>query len=214
MNGLKVLMGLMVVSLISTSCVSLNGQLDVKQMMAAKKKSGFLNLKTTEIQIRPDLYSAELKINSDKSYTLKLSGHNNILIPIKSSKDLNVPSNGHVAISHNDINQPFDMRGEITTDINDSERSDVIEDCTFTVTENHCQKICDKPDACSIVCKDEQVTINGRHEVAFHYRTTHRDLNMDFLKADKPEVLASFHGSDTQTDRITDFSGVCSDRRF
>ncbi|MBC7538650.1 MAG: hypothetical protein H7281_07505 [Bacteriovorax sp.] len=209
MNGLKVLMGLMVVSLMSTSCVSLNGNIDVKQMMAAKKKSGFLNLKTTEIQIQPGLYSAELKINSDKNYTLKLDGQNKILIPIKASKDLNVPSNGHVFMSHNDINQPFDLSGEISTDIQDSDRTDAVEDCTFTVTENHCQKICDKPDACSIVCKDVQVTINGRHEVSFHYRTTHRDLSIDFLKADKPEVLASFHGTDTETDRITDYSGVC-----
>ena len=209
MKGLKVLMSLMVVSLMSTSCVTLNGQLDVKQTMAAKKKSGFLNLKTTEIQIQPDLYSAELKINSDKSYTLKLSGHENILIPIKSSKDLNVPSNGHVAISHNDINQPFDVRGEIATDVQDSSSTQAIEDCTFTVTENHCQKICDKPDACSIVCKDEQMTINGRHEVAYHYRSTHRDLSIDFLKADKPEVLGSFHGTDTATERINDYSGVC-----
>jgi hypothetical protein len=209
MNGLKVLMGLMVVSLMSTSCVSLNGQLDVKQMMAAKKKSGFLNLKTTEIQIQPDLYSAELKINSNKNYTLKLDGQNKILIPIKASKDLNVPSNGHVSMSHNDINQPFDLSGEISTDIQDSDRTDTVEDCTFTVTENHCQKICDKPDACSIVCKDVQVTLNGRHEVSYHFRTTHRDLNIDFLKADKPEVLASFHGTDTETDRITDYSGVC-----
>lgn len=209
MKGLKGLMGLMVVSLMATSCLTLDGQLDVKQMMAAKKKSGFLNLKTSEIQIRPDLYRAELKVNSDKSYTLKLDGHDKILIPIKAAKDLNMPSNGHVSISHNDINQPFDLSGEIATDVQDSSRNDTVEDCTFTVTENHCQKICDKPDACSIVCKDEQVTIKGRHEVSYHYRTIHRDLSIDFLKADKPEVLASFHGTDTQTDRITDYSGVC-----
>lgn len=209
MKGLKSLMGLVVVSLISTSCLSLNGQLDVKQMMSAKKKSGFLNLKTKEIQIQPDLYQAELKINSDKSYTLKLSGRDNILIPIKSSNDLHVPTNGRVAISHNDINQPFDISGNITTDVSESDRTDTVEDCTWTVTENHCQKICDKPDACQIACKDEQVTLHGRHEVSYHFQTIHRDLAMDFLKQDKPEVLASFHGTDTQTDRIDDYVGQC-----
>ncbi|MGZ3807770.1 MAG: hypothetical protein ACXVCE_06775 [Bacteriovorax sp.] len=209
MKGLKSLMGLVVVSLISTSCLSLNGQLDVKQMMSAKKKSGFLHLKTKEIQIAPDLYRAELKINSDKSYTLKLSGREELIVPLKSEKDLNVPTNGRVFISHNDINQPFDISGNISTDISESSRIDAIEDCSRTVTENHCSKICETRDSCHIDCRDEQVTINGRHEVSYHYRTTQRDLAIDFLKQDKPEVLASFHGTDTQTDRITDYEGLC-----
>lgn len=209
MQGLKSLMGLIVLSLLSTSCLKLDGQLDVRQAMSAKKKSGFLNLKTKEIKIEPDLYRAELKINGNKSYTLKLEGHEKILIPIKSENDLNVPTSGQIAISHNDINQPFDIRGNIKTDITHSGGTDTVEDCTWTVTENHCQKICDKPDSCTIACKDVQVTLRGHRQVSFHYRTTHRDLSVDFLKADKPEVLATFNGSDTQVDRITDFEGLC-----
>lgn len=209
MKGLKSLMGLLVLSLLSTSCLKLDGQLDVRQAMSAKKKSGFLNLKTKEIKIEPDLYNAELKINGNKSYTLKLEGRDKILIPIKGEKDLNIPNNGQIAISHNDINQPFDLRGDIKTNITHSGGTDTVEDCSWTVTENHCQKICDKPDACRIECKDVQVTLKGRHQVSYHYRTTHRDLSIDFLKADKPEVLATFTGSDTQVDRITDFEGVC-----
>jgi hypothetical protein len=202
-------MGLIVVSLISTSCLTLDGQLDVKQMMSAKKKSGFLNLKTKEIQIQPDLYQAELKVNSDRSYTLKLTGHEQILIPLKSDKSLSIPSNGRVSISHNDINQPFDIDGNIATDVSNTDRIDAVEDCSWTVTENHCKKICDKPDACKIECADVQVTLHGRHEVSYHYRTINRDLAINFLKQDKPEVLDSFHGTDSQTDRISDYDGVC-----
>lgn len=209
MKGFKGLMGLMVLSMLSTSCLKLEGQLDVKQAMSAKKKSGFLNLKTKEIKIDPDLYRAELKILGDKNYTLKLEGHEKILIPIKSERDLNVPSSGTIAISHDDINQPFDLRGEIKTDVSHSGGTDTVEDCSWTVTENHCQKICDKPDACKIECKDVQVTLKGQHQVSYHYRTIHRDLSIDFLKIAKGEVLATFNGSDTQVDRITDYEGVC-----
>lgn len=197
------------VVVLSASCVSLNGQLDVKQTMSAKKKSGFLNLKTKEIQIQPDLYMAELKINSDRSFTLKLDGHDRILIPIKSEKGLNVPSNGRVFISHTDINQPFDISGMISTDVSESDHQRAIEECTYTVTENHCQKICESEKSCHIDCKDVPVELHGHREVEFHYETIHRDLAMDLLKQEKGEVLASFHGTDTETSRISDYQSVC-----
>lgn len=209
MKGLKGIMSLMLVSLMVTSCVTLHGQFDVKQVMLAKKKAGFLNLKTSMVEIKPDLYNAELKINSDKNYTLQLNGRDKIIIPIKSSKKFNMPSNGLVSISHSDIDQPFDLSGEIITDITNSDRIDAIEDCTFTVTENHCRKICEQPDACKIECKDERVSINGRHEVSYHYKNTYRELNINFLSVDKSDVLASFHGTDTETERVSDYSGLC-----
>ena len=209
MNQLKGLFGLICVALLSASCVTIDGQLDVKEAMTAKKKSGFLNLKTTLVTVQPSLYSAHFKMNGDKSYTLKLEGRDNLSIPIKSKNNLNVPSNGRVAISHNDIDQPFDMTGEISTDVSESQRIDTIETCSWTVTENHCQKICDKPDHCDIVCKDVQVTLNGHHEVSFHDETIRRDLSVSFLKQDSSEIMASFRGDDTEVNRITDFSGVC-----
>lgn len=209
MSVLKNLTGLLLLSLLSTSCLKLDGQLDVKQAMSAKKKSGFLNLKTKEIKIEPDLYNAELKVNGDKSFTLKLDGRNKILIPIKSEKSLNVPGSGVFAITHDDISQPFDLKGDIRTTVTHSGGVNTVEECSWTVTEKHCQKICEKPDACDIVCKDVQVTLKGSHDVSYHYRTTHRDLSVDFLKIGKGEVLATFAGSNTEVDRITDFEGVC-----
>jgi hypothetical protein len=209
MKGLKSLLCLAAIGVMSASCVTLDGQLDVKQAMSAKKRGGFLNLKLVEVQIQPDLYQAHLKANSDKSYTLKLEGHDTILLPIKSEKSLNIPSSGRIAISHSDINQPFDVQGEISTDITDSATSDIVEECSWTVTENHCKKICDKPDHCDIQCKDEQVTLYGHHEVRYHYQTIDRAVALNLLKQDKPEVLASFHGTDSETNKITEFEGQC-----
>lgn len=209
MGNLKNVMSLMLLSLMATSCMNLDGQLDVKQVMTAKVKSGFLNRKTKDVRIQPDLYRAELKINGDKNFTLKLEGRNKLLIPIKSQKDFNVPANGRVAISHNDINQPFDIGGAIATDVSNSNPINQIEDCSWTVTENHCKKICDSATSCHTECADVQVTVHGRREVEFHYRTIHRALNMDLLRVGTGEVLASFHGSNTDVDRINDFIGAC-----
>lgn len=211
-RALKNMMCLLAVAVFSASCVTLEGRLDVKQAMSAKKKAGFLNLKTKEIRIEPDLYEAKLKVNSDKSFTLKLEGRENILIPLRSEKDLNVPKNGRVFISHADINQPFDVSGFISTDVSETERQRAIEDCSVTVTENHCKKICENEHSCKVECKDEQVQLKGHHLVEFHYQTIHRDLSMDLLKQEKAEVLASFHGTDTETFRVTDFEGRCNIR--
>jgi hypothetical protein len=189
--------------------MKLQGQLDIRQTMAAKIKGGFLNLKTKEIRIEPGFYHADFKINGDKSYTLILSGREIIKIPIKSDSDLNVPTNGTFSISHNDIKQPFDIEGEMRTDISYSPSTTSVEDCSYTLTENHCQKICDQVSACKIECRDESVTFRGRHEVSFHYRTIKRDLTFQFLKADKLETLATFSGGNTEFDRITDYEGVC-----
>jgi hypothetical protein len=212
MKNANSLMSLVLLSVMAASCVNLNGHLDVKQAMSAKKKSGFLHLKTTEVQIKPDLYTAELKINSDKNFTLKLEGHDSISLPIKGSKDLNVPSTGKVFISHNDIAQPFDVGGDIVTTVTDSDRIYVSEECSWSVMENHCKKACDVNNSCSITCKNEAVTLHGFRAVTYHYRNTDRDLSINFLKVDKGEVLASFHGTSNTIDRIEDFVGECRTR--
>jgi hypothetical protein len=208
-KSLKSFLSKMLVTVMLTSCVNVGGHLDLKLPMAAKKKSGFLNLKTTEIQIQPDLYNAQLTFLSGKNYTLKLTGRETISIPIKSSSDLHIPTNGPIFISHNNINQPFDLKGFIRTDVSETSRYNDLEDCTVTFTENHCQKICEKPETCSIVCKDEQVTIHGRREVLFHFRTTDRNISFEFQKADKGEALGQFTGQGSETEKINDFVGAC-----
>jgi hypothetical protein len=209
MKNVNMLFSLLLLSAMSASCVNLDGRLDVKQTMTAKRKSGFLHLKTKDVVIQPDLYAAELKINGDKSFTLKLEGHNKILLPIKSKNDFNVPANGTITISHNDINQPFDLTGRIETDITNSDSRREIEDCTWTVKENHCKKVCTKEDTCHAECADVEITMHGQRVVEFHYRTTHRDLGMDLLQVGSREVLASFHGTNDDVDQINDYIGAC-----
>lgn len=197
----------------AASCVNLEGRLDVKQPMTAKMKTGFLHLKTKDVVIQPDLYAAELKINGDKNFTLKLEGHNKILLPIKSKNSFGVPSNGLISISHDDINQPFDLKGRIETVVSNSEPRRTIEDCTWTVKENHCKKVCTQTDACHAECADVEITMHGRQEIDYHIQTTHRDLAMDLLKVGTAEVLASFHGSNDDVDQINDFISACREER-
>jgi hypothetical protein len=84
-----------------------------------------------------------------------------------------------------------------------------VENCSWSVRENHCQKICDKPDSCHIECADVDVTMYGRREIEFHYRTTHRTLAMDLLNIGNAALLASFNGDSHDVEQINDYVGAC-----
>ena len=102
MKNVLLMMGVL---LLSTSCLTLDGQLRVSESFMVKKKGGFLNLKLKDVKVEPAVYSASLKVKSDKNYTLELSGGNlgKILVPIKAASDLEIPTNGAFSLSHEKI---------------------------------------------------------------------------------------------------------------
>jgi hypothetical protein len=217
---MKKFITLLGVLLLTTSCLDLNGTLHVQESFNVKKKAGFLNLKTKLIELKPAAYKAELKVNSDKNYTLKLEGGDvgEIKIPIKADKDLNVPWDGKFAISHEQIDQPFDVVGVINTDVSYSEIRSTIENCSWTTTERRCEKICTperkienrvEPRKCDVVCNDIQITHNGRKEVDYHYRWTRRDIGLEFMRENSTALVATMQATDTQSDRIVDHESLC-----
>lgn len=215
---MKNVMALIALSVMSVSCINLNGRLDVNQVLTAKKKGGFLNLQTKTVQIQPGSYQADLKVNSARSFTLKLKadkeGNNDILIPIKSQKDFSLPTNGNVIIRGSEIAQPFDLSGVIETNVSESSQVRTTESCTIQRTENHCDKICtggtpSNPPHCDIVCRDVLVTFEGSRFVEYHTRYTQRNLKADLVDTENKSVLASFSGAGTDADRITDYYGEC-----
>ena len=203
------------VLLLSTSCLTLDGSLQVREAFTVKKKSGFLNLKTKEVRIDPAGYRASLKVKSDKNYSLQLEGGSigKIDVPLKAKSDLNIPFDGAFNISHEQIDQPFDVAGIINTDIDESGYTNAVEACSWNITERKCDKVCDKDNKCDVVCRDVSVTLKGHKDVAYHYRTTRRDLSLDFTRAGSTSLVASFAGSDVATEKIVDRESQCRSYR-
>lgn len=209
---MKNLMSLAAVLLLTTSCLSLEGTLDVHEAFTVKRKSGFLHLKTKAVEVKPASYRASLKVKSDKNFTLELEGAGleKILVPIKAEKDLDLPVDGKFAISHEKINQPFDIVGVINTDVSYSQIHNTVEACSWTTKENHCEKVCiGEPRKCDIVCKEITITHEGRKEVDYHYRWTKRDISLEFMKATSTALVASMHATDLESDRIIDHESLC-----
>ena len=142
---MKNLAGLLALSLMAVSCVNLEGNLTVNQQMSVRTKGGFLNLKNKTIQIAAGNYRADLKVKGEKNFMLKVSSDkkDEINIPIKSKSDFSIPDNGPIAISGNDINQPFDLAGNVTTNISNSDIVKTNEGCTYERTERRCEKVCE-----------------------------------------------------------------------
>lgn len=220
---MKKIIGLLLVSAFAASCINLHGQLNVEQTMNVKKKGGFLNLKTKTVSLAPGAYRTELKVNNQKSFTLKLrldeKENKEILIPIKSKNEFNLPSNGEFTINGNEIAQPFDVQGTIETSWSTSAQTRTFETCTMTRYERRCEKVCTTHPAgpgssrvittCNIICNDVPITVYGERLVEYHYRYTHRDLKTIFVDTESKARLANYSARGTESDRITDYYGEC-----
>lgn len=193
--------------LLSVSCVELNGRMNVQESLVVKKKHGFLNLKTSKVELQPASYQAGIKINSDRNITLSLEGGSlgkKILVPIKAEEDLNIPGDGKFAIAGEKINQPFDVVGSINTDISYSDVRFATESCTWTTRETRCEKVCTtEPRKCESICKEYTITHEGRKEVEFQYRYTRRDVQLELMQSGSTALKASLNASGTESDRIT-----------
>jgi hypothetical protein len=221
---MKHLLVLLSLSLITTSCVTIDGNLLVTEKMTLKKKGGFLNLGRKNVDIEANQYHAHLTPLGKDNFTLILQrGDERISIPLKSKTELKVPSyDGEFKISHNDIDQPYDLKGLLHTDVRISDSQEAIESCTWDTTETRCHVECKdemvkddkgvehKENHCQKLCENFTITHNGRHEVEFHYSTTTRDLAFSFLKADSSSEVAHFQGQDVETNKIIERQGICN----
>lgn len=198
--------------MLATSCVEIDGRLQVHEAFAVKKKSGFLNRKTKEVKVSPRAYQASLKFVSDKKFTLKLDGGDldDISVPLKADKDLKVPYNGKFHISHEKTDQPFDVSGTIHTEWENSGYYEEMASCSWTTTENRCEKICNREtNRCEVECREVTTTFQGKKRVEYHYSITKRDLNLEIMRANSTGIVATFVGTDTQSDKVIDRESAC-----
>ena len=209
MKKFLMLVGILV---LASSCVEIDGSLQVREAFNVKKKSGFLNRKTKQITVSPRSYKASLKMASDKNFTLKLDGGDldDVSIPLKAEKDLDVPFNGRFNISHEKTDQPFDISGTINTSWENSGYYESLDSCSWTSTEKKCDKVCEPSTGrCEVQCRDVTTTYNGKKKVEYHYSVTTRDLNLEIMRANSTGIVATFVGTDTESTKVVDRESAC-----
>lgn len=198
--------------MLATSCVEINGNLQVYESFNVKKKSGFLNNKTKEVRVDPRGYNASIKFISDRKFNLHLDGEtlNNITVPIKAEKKLDIPANGRFYISRDKIDQPFNITGNINTQRETNGYNEEVVSCSWEATERKCEKVCNKEtNSCEVICRDVTTTRNGRKSVQFHYSLVHRYLELEIMNEKSSRVVAAFTGTDTEVTKIIDRESSC-----
>lgn len=209
---MKKIISLIGIMFLATSCLNLEGNLRVHEAFNVKKKGGFLNRKLKDVTLAPDTYRATLKMKSDKKLNLEIKNVDgkDITLPIKSEDEMNLPSNGKFAISHEKIGQPFDVVGVMNTDVHVSDTTYAVETCSWTETEKRCERVCTKePLECRNVCEEITITHEGRRDVSYHYVTTTRDIGLDLIRENSTAHVASFNGRDVNSNKVYEFEGIC-----
>lgn len=236
---MKSLLSLLLVSVAASACINLNGQLDIKQTLTAKTKSGFLNLSRKTTQFQSGIYDAELKIIGEKKFKLSIkergTDKNEISLPFKSQDDLNIPSNGFFTISGNQVGQNFDIQGTIATEFSRSESERTIEACTISRVVKKCVEVQSLANASrperpehggqpgqpgtgprpvpqpqpKIECHDETISIPGEHEVISHMSYTSRDISAQFVEPTSKGILAELSTSGTESSRVVEHEDPC-----
>lgn len=200
MKKMSLLFGIL---MLLSSCKEIEGELKVDQAFNVNKKHGLLNRKTREVKIGQDTYKAELEFSSKKKLNLNLEGGSlgKLSILIKAEEDFEIPSyDGEFSIPHNEINQPFDIKGEIESSATQSDVQHSTRSCTWEVVERQCD---------DLGCRDVKVTIQGQQE--YDYQTTYstKKVRLKILKVGTDEVLANFSGSTSDQETRRDNTSPC-----
>ena len=113
-------------------------------------------------------------------------------------------------ISHNKIDQPFDISGVINTQWESSGYNEELVSCSWNTTERKCDKVCDKvTNQCEVQCRDVTTTFQGKKRVEYHYSIVHRNLQLEIMRSDSTGVVATFVGSDTERTKVVDRESTC-----
>lgn len=231
---MKIIILILATTLLTASCVSIDGKMSVNEKINLKIKSGILNLDEKDVEINKQDYIAHFKTIGTNDYILELEHESDkYIIPIKSENNLNIPKfDGKFKISQADIGQPYDIKGNLATHIQDSATVDIVEGCSWYTQEVKCNIVCNSNfknldeslnfdiienemnndnlvSNCHRECHETQIPHPGSQNVVFHYTTTLRDLTFDFLKKDSDVSVAKFVGGDTVTQKVIEHTTIC-----
>lgn len=188
--------------LLLSSCESIDGQLSVDKTFSAHQKYGVFNRKTREVKIGKDTYTASLDFTSKKKLALNLEGGSvgKLSVIIKSDENFDLPEDGEFLVTHDQIDQPFDIKGSVDTSVTLSDVQHGTKSCTWEIKDRLCE---------NFICRDVVVKINGQQEYDYTTTYTTKKVSLKILKQNSEEVLATFAGSSVEKEQVSTDTGPC-----
>ncbi len=195
-----------------TACGGIDGDLILSSPLTVVDSKG----KTKVIQ--PGHFDAKIKLEGrgGKELEIKIDDAVNgkdVKLELKIPPGT-VPSySGSFEILGANVDQAFNIRGEIDTDEYRTERTRSIESCSTRVRRTECRDVIvtgpDGKKRRQRRCEDVVRSVIGRQDVEYYHRTTTVRANADFIDPASEAALGRFGGSRSDREKIYTHQGLC-----
>ncbi len=151
-------------------------------------------------------YKADLKV-SNSSMTLKFRDQTDEKHKIKMEVPRDsVPSrNGSFHYESTQVEQPFDLSGQVATQEERTPTQSRYESCTY----QRPVQVCTIDPYGRRICRVEYQTVQGNHQVLFHYLIALRSTLVNLEGATDRNLLGNFSGTENIEQIITEHVGAC-----
>lgn len=199
---------LIVASMLSVGivgCKEFEGRIQVLETLTPIVKKGNKTLTPGSYDVKvsfPEKNKARIEVS--------VSGkNNNPQIDLKIPKGKKFPDyDGLIALSSSESGQPFDVTGDIRSEIDRSQRMRDVESCTYYTREREC--VTDKNG--NRVCKDRKVAHEGEKQVEFYYEELTQYLELELLRTGTNIEIARLGGTHFEREKVYTYEGSCRDR--
>lgn len=187
-----------------TGCRTFEGQMKTKeQLVFNESKNNIVDVGQAD---------AKLKIDSKTKVILEVSkkgNNNNPKITFKIPKQDGLPSdNGEFSLTAEQVEQPYDVKGDIRTQVTRSREQRGVERCTYQERVRYCERM---PDG-RTRCRDEVVSRNGERCIRYYDEHTLQELVFDLYLPNSSTNVSQFDGTYEQTDRVVTWSDYRCER--
>jgi hypothetical protein len=183
---------------------SVTGTLEVKDQLTLNKK-GNQTVVLDEGSYKATVHSYDKK---DKVvFDIKgLSKKQNVKAEFKIDENMVIPQNGHVSVSSETSGQPWNLEGDIETEMTRGPQVKTYESCRYGSAFWYCYG-----SGAGRMCGWWYDTYYfGTREVEYHKEVTTRSVDVDFIDPSSQDKVATFDGDKTvNTEIVYDHIGPC-----
>ena len=177
-----------------SSCVDLTGQLKVFKSFKVKSNSQVVTV--TEGQ-----YKTKLDIKKNRTKVTLENSSSKIKFEIRTSTSNSIPQNGSIELKSTEINQPFNILGQVETKVSRSGTKSSYESCTYRDTQTICT-----PQGCVVQ------TIDRFGQKNIEYYDEYTDQKVDFNITNEisvDDIFGEFNSQSRSARRVIIREGRC-----
>ncbi len=196
--------------MVLVSCKEISGTFLVNQDFSANvnKKCGWNPFGSCDpnkkLQIPAGNYNAVIDFGSKTEIKIEMKANAfKETITLLRPKNFEFPTNGDFVLTSVQVNQSFDVKGNVQTTVSESPLQRGNESCTYMAP----VWVCSHDSYGRPYCHYENQSVWGYRFVEYYNRNTTRELSADLMQSQRS--LARFTGARTDSEKIYTYTSIC-----